>query len=469
MSRRRSRSQNRVGNNPPQRPRSSSSNRMLNSVNNKLKTLVFNNSRQLGTIPVKPQPAQQQQSKRKGKKNLNANAANSNMATNISKQLTRRPKSNYLLASQLKNMAYIRCRLDPFSMTGSMGIPDGSSVRKICVDYRTFSDITLGGPATIYILSMPTLPVTTYVKASTANVTITSNSGTTNLPAYTSIGSGSILTNWTPLTEVPELSTFASTNPISATPNSYVNVPNPYSAVRCRIVTVATRIFYTGSSFSCAGSLTSSNVNFEATDGNVGLNNTLLTNVDDTGLANLIPVGTVNSVPVKYNMNPANFQQDTVTNRPETGGYILLKHDSNEYQWCKAQNSPILFFGDVKNTPNTTYTETMLSSLNGKIYPGTFMYDFNWSGNLLIISNCNSGMSFRVENVFCVEYELEQASAFERLAQKGNNYPEQIKAANSVSADVPTMQPSNANMDPWYIKAAQVAGRIGKTLVKEFL
>lgn len=58
---------------------------------------------------------------------------------------------------------YIHCRLMPFSMSGGMGIPDGSETKRLVVDHRMVNTFTFGTSGTINIAITPTLPNSIWV------------------------------------------------------------------------------------------------------------------------------------------------------------------------------------------------------------------------------------------------------------------------------------------------------------------
>jgi len=373
------------------------------------------------------------------------------------------PQNNIMTSSNLNKHAYINCRLDPFSSSGSLGIPDNNPIRKIVIDFRTFSNINILKPGAFSVLTTPTLPYPVYIKSSIANMLDFTFSTAAGSVVATLDGSPNLNTNWSPLIVIPELLAFSNTNPVYLNPGAILNVPNPYGSVRARIVTVATRIYYTGQANVCSGTLSSSTVTVESLDGQIGPNTQPIQAIAyGNGNSTVIwPTDNVSIVPVTYNLIANTMQQDTVSSRPEAGGYSLLKHQASDYKWNKVQTSPVLFQSQIGNP-----AATFLSYNDGLGYPGSLFYDFDWACNLLSITNATPNMSFRVENVFCIEFELQQGSAFERLAHATTPALGDVLAASKAAQSIPTMLPVGQSLEPWYQTATRVAARIGKTILE---
>lgn len=447
--------------------------RINNEVKRKLAPVKPLNRNQQKPPPKKkvtPKPGNLPQPQRTRKPNLNTGStstrAQARVTDNLSKSITSRvgpPEHNYM-----------RCRLDPFSFGSSMGIPDGSATRKIVIDYRHFQDINITANCNVFILAMPTLPCSGFIKCDTVTAAnFTDQTGYKVLiPASGTTGNNSMNADWFPMMVPPEWWVQASSPVFSGTTNQPLQSANPYGATRARIVTFATKIYYTGPANQCAGTLTANDVQITAEDGSITLNPQTVSmyELDNSfvgGSTTKIPAGTINTLPITTNIATTNFSQSAVVSRPESGGLLLAKHTTKDYKWKPVFESPLCLQNNnatLTNFTATSFTAASTTTAHGGALGCPYFLDFDWLPTLITISGCTTGMTYRVEQSMCVEFDLQIGSAFERLAMQAPDLIGQVAAAFKAAQTIPTMLPSNTSMEPWYIQAVRIARTIGKTL-----
>jgi hypothetical protein len=357
---------------------------------------------------------------------------------------------------------YVSCRLNPFSAMGSLGIPDDCGYRRIVVDYRAFTDITFSASSQLNILLMPMLPSPVFLKATVDNaVTFTYPSGG-NITIAQGAANTTYQNGWIPAMIFPELQASAG---IGLTPSGsfsagnlvQVVVPNPYSADKGRLVTMCHRLVYTGTANNCSGTITASDIPFQ------------IAGVPSSSPFSIIPVSQANvggtqanyaTANININITPGLFSQDTISHRPEIGDVVLAKH-SGKYQFKPWYNTPFhLVNGNTaQSSAEVPFTGFLPSLASG----GIMFYDDQWSGTLLTVNGTTAGNTYRLESYFCIEYTPDQGSAFMRLAKDvpavSSNL---IDRVSDVAKQIPTTVSIAQGTEPWYIKAAKIAGAVGR-------
>jgi len=492
---------------------SGKTNKLLNEVATKLSSLKLTNKKQvtpntprsrtprpmLSYTPRTPQKAynppkrQSNRTSALNTPNLSTGAGPLRRTANVVGTLAKstKPPKNINL-----DLHYINCRLAPFGTMGGTGIPDGSNIRKFVVDYRYFTDITITASCNFAVLATPTIPNSLWYKTDTLNslkftdgngtVPIFANAGTVGSSCYTINDP----TGWSPLSFPSEfanqpISTWLNNAPVNSTAGTITNPANPYGATKARFITMAHKFYYTGAASNCSGTFTSSDVNITTNDGEQTLNPVAIT-IPDAGFGNYNSSGPsgytqpsyaanrVNTVPAQFNISTNTMQLSTVTTRLESGVYIAPKHgglDPSVYRWVDVHNMPLywLITGTSQTFNSTHYntfsavatTPTITTYLNNG---GILAYDNDWSSTLVQIANAQSGFTFRIESVVCVEYQLQQGSPFERATLTSTKSMPQLQAAAITADKMPTAMPVAAQPYQFVVEAAKVAKRIGATV-----
>jgi hypothetical protein len=394
------------------------------------------------------------------------------------------------------DLRYITCRLDPFSSQGGLGITDGSNVKKFVVDYRYFTDISLplNGVA-VNLLFTPTLPTSTWIRCPTkgsysfidaAGNAITNSDMDYN--SFTSIVSG---IGWTPMGFPAELISIAQLSPNGNNYNSLANPPNPYGASKARIVTMAHKIYYTGQASQASGTITTQDVSATFNEGELTLSSAAVDplvpslnvlSVNTLPRPNLAPyaTGTVNTLPYTMAVASSTLTNSTVCTRVEAGALIMPKHsglsEPTKFRWTEVHNQPMVpvvfstnlypfgcTTGAISISSGPPYTSTMTNVWNNG---GFWTLDTDWQFVNAVITGYQPGSSFRVETVFCVEYQTIQGSPFERVTFSAPKDTGALIAAQTVADKIPTASPVAVEPYGWVLQAVEIAKRIGMTAGK---
>lgn len=346
---------------------------------------------------------------------------------------------------------YARCRIDPFSSPGSLGIPDTCGYRRIIVDYKGFCDINITGNCSAQILIMPGIPFTSAIKVSNSNSLSYVMSGNTVIP----VASTDYTYSWYPLQVFPELMGVANAAPPA-------QAPNLYSADKARIVTLVTRLTYTGPALSPQGMTTVSSVPFSFQRGSgIATGNFTIKN---TGGTDINQIG-VNYFYVNTNIVPTLYTQDSVVHRPEVGDVIVAKHNGGDYAFKPLYKVPFVSIDrDAPSGGGGQYT--FFGNVASLTSNGLVFIDEDWEGSVISLAGLANGMSFRLEQYLCVEYTPEMGSPFMRLAQVPPTASEYgLKAVDAVVKKMPVSVPLSQGTDPWYKTAARAISEIGSVIL----
>jgi hypothetical protein len=391
---------------------------------------------------------------------------------------------------------YITCRLDPFCSQGGLGITDGSNVKKFVVDYRYFTDISLplNGVA-VNLLFTPTLPTSTWIRCPTKGAysfvdAVGNTIANTNMDynSSTNITSG---IGWTPMGYPAELVSIAQLLPNANSYNCLANPANPYGASKARIITMAHKIYYTGQASQASGTITTQDVSATFNEGELTLSTAVVNPLVPSlsvALTNTLPTpniagyfaGTVNTLPYTMTVASSTLTNSTVCTRVEAGALIMPKHsgsvEPNKYRWTDLHNQPMIpvvfsvnlfpfgcTTGAVTTTSGPPYTSTMTNVWNNG---GFWTLDTDWQFVNAVITGYQPGSTFRVETVFCVEYQTVQGSPFERVTFSAPKDTGAMIAAQTVADKIPTASPVAVEPYGWVLEAVEIAKRIGMTAGK---
>jgi len=355
---------------------------------------------------------------------------------------------------------FIHCRLDPFSSTGSLGIPDTSNVRRIVVDHKGYCDLTLGASGTMWLRTLPTPNMPLIVQGATGDTIRVDG-----LPII-QVGTASDQRfGWVPGIINSEWSSWNLGGPGNVAGAQPTVLPTPFASSKFRIVTQGFRIWYTGAASACSGVLTVTadslaiDEDAEHLDFASGFEN-----YDTSGTRTLInqPAGTQNYRAVRLSATGTGDLPSTQMARPDAGALCLIKHISPTYEWVPINGVPQMFY--AANFTSGGNPISLVGTRATKGY-GTFPgIDAGWESVFLSITGAQAGATYRVECITCVEYEPQQDSAvarFSKLPAQTNDAV--VKAVDAVAKTIPSYLPVSANMSPWVrmaINAAAVAAPI---------
>jgi hypothetical protein len=339
-------------------------------------------------------------------------------------------------------LSYAKCRLDPTMSGEALGIPDSDATRKIVVDYRTYADVTLPSTsnAPFLILTIPSMGNGCVGTRCLNNYTV-SNASFQGTVSGNSTGTGQI-SGFFPTCPSPEWFAWQSTNPALSQKATPYSADNSTGISKARMVSCATKIYYTGTAMNCAGTLVTS----ETT---IGCTNTPVANTS-TYNATSITDGTVTTVAVNNSivdeingsLAVSTYLPDSVPTKMEVGVRSDLQHCNGPYQWRSVQATSTVLLSTYSGSPSSFW------SYSGPIGYGHnwghAWYDFDWTSSLTTVTNFTPSTTIRIENYVCFEIALEMSSPFYRLAKETQMGDDAIVAKiASVARMVPSALPAN--------------------------
>lgn len=284
-----------------------------------------------------------------------------------------------------KAFSYMRCRLNPFDSTGSEGLPDGSSVRRLVKDIRVFYDVVIGTSGAVQMYVMPEIPHGIMFKDISPSTTGLIVNGQSVTGPYQGVGTAG---GWYAPTQADWV-TWAST---AATTDTLFN---PWGATRARLVTQAARIIYTGKVVDCAGTITVLPVDLSAEETNV-MNRQAVQRMTPTGATN----GTfaINTVELKdwiVGNSVTTLVPGAVTLGSSEGALMVLKRNNIEAAHFQSMASPFILgeLGQVATLCDV-----------GTVGNATALYDATFSSCFAVIRGATPGSTYRIEVVQCVEF-----------------------------------------------------------------
>lgn len=315
---------------------------------------------------------------------------------NLMRPTTTAPKS-------VKELPFLMCRLFPFDAKPSAGIPDGDSNKKIVIDHRQYSTITVGDSGNFAIKLMPWLPHCSLIKAS--NVTNFKINGNALSVDSTFSNQGW----WTPLATFPE---FVAYNALSF--GYGAEIANPYMATAARLVTLVMRITYVGVPTAASGTITVFEDPMASED--VRSVNNVAIKASSTVTAG---VGTVYRSCVDIQAPQASLSAQTLVTRTDVPLTIRAKHLGDGYGWIRTPyNKTVL--------PDTNLNSNVLTLDGTGNDTGIMFADNKWVPSTAYFEGVTTGTSFRVETIACMEYQPGITSDAYRLARESISKPVEL-------------------------------------------
>jgi len=357
------------------------------------------------------------------------------------------------------DMAYIKCRTDPFNATGGGMIPDGSG-KRVMVDHKLYYDFTTTNTGEARLLVAPFMPSPVFFKPGVTTAGMTLNGGAI-LQATTG---ASLDTAWIP----GIYSEFTGWN---QTPG--LGFVIPYGALKARIVTQAYKIYYTGQASKAAGTITVQSAPLEMGVPTIA-QNYIVSALNGNDLVSYTTVANENAfpiLPIMASLTDTGIAPDTYITRPESGVVGLLKRQSAVNTWsdiypnCLAVIAASKIQKSLIATSNiTTFVGTNNTSLSTS-FGGIAFADESFEAQYIKISGATDGtvgLGFRVEVITCVEYQVPGSSVVSKfLKTPPKASPQSIAVADSVMNAAPIAR-SLTETQAWWMTALRVVGGAAK-------
>lgn len=336
--------------------------------------------------------------------------------------------------------AYSMCRLYPFrSMGASTGIPDGSTNKRLLVDHRMQVSITAGDTGTACLAVLPCLPSPVWVLANDPTLLINGAAIANNTGPLATCLLPVCLPEWTAL-------------PVNhfATAGNFDNAVSLYGSSKFRLVTAGWDLQYLGTTLNDSGQIT---VNSTAVTVNeIGPNPATFSVYSSNSGTNTnysagqILIAEFNGPVMNSNTWSKSLGAESRIMPLRKGAHGLLRHANADYSY-QAMLSNLQFL-----TNPTVEGISLLLQSSGGVTPATAGvsgqvngFDNNWESTIIRVSGMQTGQSFVLDLVFCVEYVPSPTGGVFSLAKPGppENLSE-IHKADRVAKSMPVAEPGSA-------------------------
>jgi len=326
---------------------------------------------------------------------------------------------------------WMHCRLNPFTSGNRIPKPDGRGSNFIVVDHWVADAITCTSTNGFVIQTLPgCLPFSALITgAATSGTDITVNG-----VVYTN--NASLATGMLPIGVPKEWAA-----PYSSVGTSWkissTSTNDPYFSSKARVTSVGRRLRYISTLTSASGQVAISASPFAISDAFVktDVSSTAAakqTSLTYTGFDNATPTvfapagSQVRSLDFAFGA-PNNFGRDTIMARPEQGISWTSKQAGDVHDFHPTPDYGFGVTSNVSLVPDQTTGSNLASTVcdpgrssSTATPPAVWMYDPSWIGEVVTVTGVTSGTTFMLETVVCVEYEVQQGSVFNALAQRAS-------------------------------------------------
>lgn len=345
---------------------------------------------------------------------------------------TNQIQSNLMMAPRpppmsAKSLPYLMCRLYPFEAKPSNGIPDGDNIKKIVIDHRAYSTITVGTSGNFVLKFVPWLPHTALFKSSASAGFLINGVAASGLAITSTAGW------WQPAVTYPEYATY-----LTASGSRSTEISNPYLCTKFRIVTMAAKITYVGAPTSATGTVTVYDDPIQYIDDRLINDITVEYGATSTS-ANTVMISRVDQATVQ-----ASLSSQTYVSRTDIPVLIRNKHMGDKYDW-RVTTPTKVYPVDTTQMAGPAY----VSNLTGPIdYCGLLGFDPQWVPATALFEGATVGTTFRVETIICVEYQPGVASDAYRLAKESPKDNTQTTIVQTQVKQTPTAVDANKTGRP---------------------
>ena len=364
---------------------------------------------------------------------------NQKKTTNTRRNNQRRRKTSERPVARrgVMNNPYAMCRLMPFRSQGkSLGIPDGSDLKRILIDHRMQNTFTIGSSGGVNIAITPALPSSIWFQTPSADPDFKCNS--MHFPEHTGTDNFMFTVMQPEWRYLPvELHDAA---------GLFDNAPALYGATKSRIVTIGWSILYTGTSLNNSGLIRVNRAQLSS--------NTLQPNSDTLKVWNSqgpssktwnhdqVQVRKLEVQPSFYSANTF----DTKTFPLKAGCNGVLKHSADEYEWVAISND-LAFISAPSWERESFLIHNDISSEQTLVHwPHVASYDNGWSSTLITISGATAGSTFVLDTLYCVEYAPSISADVYAIAKAGPAKNESmVSKVSSIAAKQPIATAGDAD------------------------
>lgn len=354
-------------------------------------------------------------------------------------RVKRKPRNNNGAVARrgVMNNPYAMCRLMPFKSQGkSLGIPDGTDLKRILIDHRMQNTFTIGTTGSVNIAITPALPSSVWFQTQATDPDFKCNS--MNFPAHT--GSDSVMYS----VMQPEWRYL----PVHLrnTAGEFDDASPLYGSTKSRIVTVGWSILYTGTSLNNSGLIRVNRAQLST--------NTLQPNSEEFIVYNSqggsdkhwnhdqVQIRKLEVQPAFYAANTF----DTKTFPLKAGCHGVLKHTADEYEWATISTNLAFMAMPIWEKHSFLIHNDISSEETMVHWPQVASFDNGWASTLITISGATPGSSFVLDTLYCVEYAPSISADVYALAKAGPAKNENIvNKVAAIAAKQPIAQSGDAD------------------------
>jgi hypothetical protein len=354
----------------------------------------------------------------------------------------KRAKNFPLMSSRERSkhiLPFLSCRLNPW-MSNSVGMaggpPDGSGGKRVLVDHRFISTFQFGTTGILNITALPIFPTCLYAWAPNSDTSFLINgnhpsaAATSNIPLFPA----GVLPEW-----------------VGITYNAYNTAGQfdqyqPYlQATKARLVTYGVRIIYTGSTMTNSGYIVANRQSVSAPQGATS-NPVSFTIAGNNGANTVFSSNQVLLSPGNFGSNYNQVANDSFGGRLEFGSYSVLKHNTSTYDWVDVRSNLMFITGGTNSTDAMFMGDDFATPATLAYTSAVSFFDDNWVPISYTINGGQTGQTFNVECIVCIEYEISNTSQIYQIASAPRpENSKEILVTNQAALKLPT---ASTNTNP---------------------
>lgn len=366
---------------------------------------------------------------------------NSSKPRTITKLVVPKRKNKKNDNSRMNRMDFAQCVLHPFDGPNHLlsTVPDGDASNRLLIDHSSYTDFTINSGGSIALRVMPTLPFNCLYQAGSGTVlTVTDPI----LGSLTGTAGSTFNNSWTPCCSINQHFTSMQTSSL------FLSIPGAYSQSRCRLISLAWRIIYTGTVAHGNGMLT-------MRDYPITLDEVLVLPTSGLSQSNQFNnSSSLNSGPVAVAMVdfPAfaggSDVGKTVFDRLDHNPWGIVKRNSRIYSWDSFFEQPYALIGSnntkaALSNSVATPIQSLLSETTTKAKIGINYLSKDFNTTEILLTGVSQNISFRIEVKACFEYMVLPSSpvyALTKTPAKSN-----LAEINAVQEKQASLQPAFSN------------------------
>jgi len=385
-----------------------------------------------------------------------------NLPKNLSKFRKKNNKNKIIY-----NDPFAQCVLHPFDgpMHRLNSLPDGDNSQRLLIDHSSYTDFTINSGGSISMRILPTLPYNVLYKPGTGTVyTITDPVLGTNTGTW-----GSNKSNvWCPANSINQYTSIITSNNLGTT------VSPPYNQTKCRLISLAWRLIYTGTVSNGSGVVTCRDIPINVDAYSTISANGLYGCTNDNGSGGLVTTAT-NVALVDFPSGAGAIDVGKcVFTRLDENPWGIVKRNSRIYNWSPFTEQPFTLIsssttsGAIINATTTPITCLVANPNSSLVNIGINYFSSDFNSTEIYLSTLASNVSYRLEVKACYEYMVLPSSPVYSLTKTPAKVNlESITAVQEKQSTLPAALPNGTVIkNPPIVNPQKVANEL-KSEIKQ--